>query len=218
MSLLDKYVIISCDCGSYWLWAKFYPNVDRMFIPYNSPLTAHLFRDDDDFLKFCENYDDYVSKEPEIFILPGDEDAKGYKFEGLKEVIRTPHDQYAHPELLKTKWRGRALLGQGKEKIFIWSAGHFVEPPNEEKRSEMITRFNNLDGWTIFLTELAHEKDLSTEKHIVKFVDEWGSCTQHQRANGKWNPLVWNLTDVDGGVTIPIFKKLIEENVFVHNI
>ena len=87
------------------------------------------------------------------------------------------------------KWERRVERGRNTEKIFIWSSSEFFNMHGKWERKQIIERFKNLPGKSIFLTELK-EEEYEDENHIVKFVPEWGNNNQTER--DEKGGLLWN--------------------------
>jgi hypothetical protein len=167
-------------------------------------LIAHFFLSDFDFVEFCENYDHYASLIPDV--TDG-----GYKLPGMTKVIKMIHDDGSAVDLMRQKWKGRSDLGRGLTKIFCWSAGHFLEQHSEEERKKLIDRFNKIDAYTIFLSDIDENYNIGT-KHFVRHVPEWAG-KPHDQHTGPMGQLPWHPTGVEGGVTPKIFKSIIDQHI-----
>ena len=175
--LLQDYVIISQDCIGLFLYDEFYPLVHPKFIAYNTPLIGTQFFEDLEFLRFCEQYDYYMSLEPTFIphtrigtfhapdVLLGD--IKIY----MKHEKPFVDDEPTRYALLK-KWNGRVELGKDKIKIDVWSCSNSMQIHSETERIDMLDRFKKLDGYGFFLTQ-AKEDEFEDERHVVKVYPEF---------------------------------------------
>lgn len=195
--LLQDYVIIAQDCIGVFLYEEFYPLVHPNFIAYNTPLIGTQFFEDLDFIWFCENYDYYMNLEPKFIrhtrignfyapdVLLGD--IKIY----MKHDPPFVDDKPTQDALLE-KWNGRAKLGKGKTKIYVWSCSNAMQLHTEMERVDLLNRFKRLDGYSFFLTQ-TKEDEFEDERHVVKVYPEFvGHGLTEWRAGGSDGGLAWH--------------------------
>jgi uncharacterized protein (DUF1919 family) len=216
-----NYSIISNSCVGYGIYKSLNSNISEFLIEYTNPLIASLFLDDEEYVKFCENYDYYISlklefKEPKITTnwyrdvndnryQNGD---RLYAVSHLNDVeIHWIHDY--HIDTILKKYQGRLELDKNiTNKIFVWCQSEMFNIHTEEKRKELIYRFLNIKYKSIFLTNdfnLQYEND----NHICYYVDEWKDKDIHKRDNYyliPWNNQLFN---------IEIFKNIILQKKWI---
>jgi uncharacterized protein (DUF1919 family) len=175
-----NYFLISNDCtGGFVYQFELYPDKHSSFIEYNSPFIASVFANNETYVKFCENYDYYISLEPffdepiitkrEIFRRG---DGKNHPVMFLGDIeIHWSHD--TNKTLLLNKFKGRLELSKNLEPIFIWSDLAFDGRYTiDEDRNILINRFNSILYKTVFFTKYSNE-EYKKENTIVKFIPEW---------------------------------------------
>lgn len=107
-------MIITNDC----LAAFMYKKLDRQ---YDSPLIGSLFPSDEQFVKFCKNFDKYIRVEPTIGInkIPFRDLYGRTQFVTIHDDIEIhwPHEKKS--EVLLEKWKRR--LARITEPEFYWT-------------------------------------------------------------------------------------------------
>ena len=184
LRIMEKYTIVSNSCVSMFTYREFYPDKHIAFIEYTSPFISSWFPDDEQYIKFCENYDYYTSLEPRLgdpLNLAWEKHNKDKKQLGssspnylvmhLGDIeVHWIHDN--RPELLLTKYQERLKISKLYEPIFLWCYHEMYNTDSESEREKLIQRFNNIGRKTIFLTNI-REQEQYNENTIVRFIPDW---------------------------------------------
>jgi len=195
--------IISPTCAGVALYKRFNSGVDEHFIDFTNPLISTLFLSDEQFIKFCENYDYYIGLTP-IFGKGTDgkiqerlrDTGKGYYGGGqyvlimLDDIeIHCIHEPLGSEALVLRKWKGRIKNGEGLRRFFIMAESDFLTLHGEDERRSLVDRFLRLPGYSIFLTQRAAEEGGGND-YFCKFMPKWEGRSQFERDNIfalKWN-------------------------------
>lgn len=196
-----KHSLISNSCAS-WLIYKAYEkrSINDRFINYPNPFVACWFPDDEAYVRFCENYEHYISLEPRFgkpINLNWEKVAKtkwhlglgsnSYLVMFLDDIeIHWTHD--TNPTLLLQKFKGRLEDSKEHELIFLWSDSEMFTTRTEEERNNLVKRFNAIKNKTIFLTKYP-EEEYRDETTIVTFVPAWKNKSLNDRTS--WSLLTW---------------------------
>lgn len=158
---------VTNDCLAYFI----YKNKNQ---EYESPFIGSLFESDEQYLKFCENYDKYIKLEPKfgkpkLYFTIMNYDQPIAMFLGDIE-IHWPHEGSANEVYVKFKRRLRRAINP----VFIWSDMQMFNGYREDfkQRFELIP-----DSRFIEKEDIADFKDKSLEDigngflKIVKWFD-----------------------------------------------
>jgi uncharacterized protein (DUF1919 family) len=190
MTKIEDFCIINNSCRGYELYNLYNPSINPSFQNYSTPLVATLFTNDFCFLKFCENYDFYISIEPE-FKAPKESEIyncgellknKGYVGIGnlypvmhLYNIeIHWIHEKIGNEKLIIKKWKERIKSSIDKPRIFLLDDLHLISTDSDISRKKIINRFTQLNGYSIFITKYSNES-FSNDKHVVYYESEWSN-------------------------------------------
>lgn len=209
---------ISNSCVSLETYKLYYPWINQYFLEYNNPFIGSLFLDDEKYVKFCENYDYYVSIEP-IFGEP--ENKIWEKDFGSKRYMHPDVDQNyivmylgdieihwiheTNKDLLLKKYKGRLETSKNYRKIFLWCDAEVFNYHSDEERKNLVNRFNKIHDKTIFLTKYKNEEFID-DSCIVKFIEIWENRSMYERVE-KVYILSWS----DHNFISKIFKEIIDK-------
>jgi uncharacterized protein (DUF1919 family) len=188
LRIMEKYTIVSNSCVSMFTYREFYPDKHIAFIEYTSPFISSWFPDDEQYIKFCENYDYYTSLEPRLgdpLNLAWEKHNKNKKQPGSS----SPHYSVMHlgdvevhwiyndlrnldSKLLLTRYQKRLEISKSYEPIFLWCYHEMYNTDSESEKEKLIQRFNNIGRKTIFLTNI-REQEQYNENTIVRFIPDW---------------------------------------------
>ena len=196
-----KYSLVSNSCASWYTYIAFENrNINDKFIDYSNPFIACWFPDDEAYVRFCENYEYYVSLEPRFgkpINLNWERVAKSKWHLGLSPnsylvmflddiEIHWIHD--TNPTLLLQKFKSRLADGKEKELVFLWSDSEMFNTCTEEERNNLVKRFNSIKNKTIFLTKYSQE-EYRDETTVVTYVPAWEKKSLSDRTI--WFLLSW---------------------------
>ena len=137
---LEDFTFIVSDCALMFL----YPG--HLQRPYDNPFVGSYFQDDEQYLKFCINYEHYMGFTPRFgpALLPLDDNPGvppgSFPVMFLDDIeIHWLHEPNA--ETVLEKYYRRLERGQGKTPFFIWADAQIRRPHSPEEREAMISRF-----------------------------------------------------------------------------
>jgi len=191
--VIKKHTIVSNSCSSMYVYNYFFEqNKHPAFIDYTNPFISTWIPDDEQYVKFCENYDYYISIEPRF----GEPINTKWSIEHNGNTRQTGHLPYypvmflddieihwAHDrtnndkklqkdKLVLTKYNERLNTSMLYEPIFLWCYHEMYNTHTDEERKKLIQRFNNIERKTIFFTNIREEEQYN-ENTIVKFISLW---------------------------------------------
>jgi len=145
---------ITNDCLAYFLYKKLKQE-------YHSPFIGSLFESDEQYLKFCLNYDDYINQEPRFDtpLLPMtklDYDHTPVMFLGDIE-IHWPHESKGVNHLLEKFNRRKQRL---TKPLFVWSDMQMFNGFKPELKQQ----FQTLNHIFVNKDDIPNFKDKSLEE------------------------------------------------------
>lgn len=182
------YTIISNSCTGELVYNEFFTQKHPAFIEYTTPFVSTWFPNDEQYVKFCQNYDHYISIKPH-FGMPKHKRIYHskifyYPVMFLDDIeIHWAHDRTddeAHAEkMVLIKYHERLKLSKTKEPIFLWACYEMYNDHSNEEKIKLIQNFNNIKRKTIYLTNVRKE-EYYDENTIVKFIPEWEEMSKSE--------------------------------------
>lgn len=167
-----NYSYISNSCSAIVLYRYFNKVYDQPFI-------GSLFVNDEQYVKFCENFDHYIKVEPR-FGLPtctstwAQQNISGwYREYSVKKPYPVMYlddieihwlHEHSEQELLKKYKRRRDRL---QTPFFFWSISEMFNDHTSHEQKELISRFNRVKN-SIFLTNNPEEKGILVNEWVTK--------------------------------------------------
>lgn len=175
-----QFYFISNDCTT----TRIYPSLNR---PYDTPFIASLFEDDMQYLKFCLNFEHYMSLTPrfEPPILPVHAADPQVPLEKVVTMflgdIEIHWIHHSDPDEVREDYYRRLERGQGKLPFFIWSDSTLYQPHPPEEREYLISQFLSLPE---------NQRVYFRKENIPKWADQ--SFDDQNYTVGHVIPLKWN--------------------------
>lgn len=175
-----KFCFISGDCTT----TNIYPKLNR---PYDTPFISSLFEEDMQYLKFCLNYDHYISLTPR-FGPPLLEVHAADPHVPLEKVvtmflgdIEIHWIHYSDVDIVREAYFRRLERGKDKLPFFIWSDSQLYRPHTPEERESIIAQFLSLP---------TEQRIYFRKEDVPKWADK--SWDDREFRKGHILPLTWN--------------------------
>lgn len=174
---MEKYSFITNNC----LGSTFYQKIER---EYDNPFIGSYFQDEDQYLKFCLNFEYYMKLEP-IFSSPKlDIDTNNTSVPPDSFPVMFLDDIEIHwihetdKNMCLNKYNRRLERLNDKIPFFVWGDSLLHRPHSESERKELIIKFNTLENSIYF-----------NKNNIEEWKDE--SFDDRNYNNGWVQPLKW---------------------------
>ncbi len=195
---ITDYTFISNTCLATDMYHGTYRNRYKNKKIYNNPIIAYLIPDDYQYVKFCKNFDYYMSLEP-ILKSPNNNSIWSIHNKGVwyrHEAVKTPynvlhledielhcfHESNASILLDKYKRRQERYLIDKPKPIFMLSQSELFLDHNQEDYDHLIKDFMSIPR-SFYLTKYA--KDLDVSDRCI-YVDEWKNTKNLRDLNGMY--------------------------------
>jgi uncharacterized protein (DUF1919 family) len=162
---MNNYTFITNNCQG----ESIYKMLNR---EYDNPFIGSFIQDDDQYLKFCLNFDHYISQTPRFDknILPVHQIAqidKNFPVMFLDDIeIHWIHETSI--DELSEKYKRRLDRMNGKTPFFIWGDPLLHRPCSEEQRNNYINMFSQLQNRFYLKKEIVPEyQDKSMDDRII---------------------------------------------------
>lgn len=212
-----NYSLISNSCVSGFVYQLFNPGVHKLFVNYTNPFIASWFPEDEQYVRFCENYKYYTSLEPR-FGEPSTcrnwkRDTGSFRNLNRKvgiypvmflEDIEIHWIHENNEKLLMQKYRERLKVSQELEPVFLWSDPEIFNIHSEKERCDLLNRFCNVPYKTLFLTKYRDEAYEGNTSRII-FIPEWRGKSQLDRHQQNFM-IIW--------YTHPQLSELFKTNMY----
>ena len=201
---MNNYTIITNNCQTIYL----YNLVNR---EYDNPFIGSYFQSDEQFIKFCSNYNYYINVKPEFKdpILPFDTTGpikpNSYPTMFLDDIEISWIHETSKEECLKKYFR-RLERGLNKIPFFILGDSLLHQYHTDDKRKSLIDQFESINNSFYIKKE---------------YSDVWKDCKHDDRnpGNGFARPTTWIKPDTINELIIKYFNErhyLKDQNIIIH--